>query len=125
MWNEFRPSCRCSGKELAQENYIKIVKDAGFDHIRLPFKFDLEVEGLKPNADYYERIKATAKMATDMGLYAIIDIHPLVGMKADLHGMKHHLYKLWEELSAYLKDADERLFLKFSMSLKVSLIGKF
>ena len=93
------------GKGLAQEKYIKLIKDNGFDHIRLPFWF----EDCNPSEDYLNRIAESAKMVTDQGLYAFVDVHPLVGMNKDPQNMKHDLYKLWESLSTHLKDADEKV----------------
>ena len=39
------------GKYLAQEKYFKAIKEAGFDHVRLPFEFTRAMNithGLKP-----------------------------------------------------------------------------
>ena len=105
----FDHSVDVPGEGLAKEKYIKIVKDKGFDHIRLPYVFDVNSEKYRPCREYYERIRQVAKMVTDNGLCAIIDVHPLVGMQKDPNGMKGHLYKLWEDMAEYLKDEDEKV----------------
>lgn len=97
------------GESLAQEKYIKLIKEKGFDHIRLPFGFNIESDTNKPCIEYYERIRQTAQMVVDQGLYAIVDVHPLSGMQANPHGMKEHLYRLWDEMATYLKDMDEKV----------------
>lgn len=97
------------GQNLAQEKYFKLVKDAGFDHVRLPFNFSLLRPGIFPCDEYYERIKGITQMALDAGLAAIVDCHPFEGMQGNPHGTKKHLYKMWGELSDALKDMDERV----------------
>ena len=97
------------GQLLAQDKYIKIVADAGFDHIRLPFRFNIDMEEYKPGPEYFERIKKTAQMVADHGLYAIIDVHPLDDMKKHPQEMRPHLVKLWEDMAEYLKDMDEHV----------------
>ena len=105
----FDHHCDVPGKHLAQEKYIKIIKEKGFDHIRLPLIFDIESETNKPCEEYFERIKTVAQMVVDNDMYAIVDVHPLANMQADPHGMKGHLYKLWEDMAEYLKDMDEKV----------------
>lgn len=97
------------GEGLAKEKYIKIVKDTGFDHIRLPFRIDPNSENERPCQEYYNRMKETAKMVTDQGLYAIVDIHPFVGLREDPEAHKEEFYKLWEDLAVVFKDADEKV----------------
>ena len=97
------------GEGLAQDKYIRAVADAGFDHIRLPLRFSLDVEGYKPVPEYFERIKRTAQMVVDRGLCAMIDVHPLDGMRQHPEEMKSHLVKLWEDMAVYLKDMDQHV----------------
>ncbi len=97
------------GKDLAQEKYFKLIKDAGFDHVRLPFEFSLTKPGIFPCGEYYGRIKETAQMALDAGLYVIVDVHPFEGMQCDPNGMKRQLYRLWSGLSEALRDMDDRV----------------
>lgn len=96
------------GAGLAQEKYIKLIKDNGFDHIRMPIWFSF-ADGRSPEDRSYENIKKVAKMITDQGLYVFIDVHPLVGINKDPHGLKNVLYKLWEMLAETFKDTDEKV----------------
>ena len=83
------------GKKLAQEKYFKAIKEAGFDHVRLPFEFSLNTAGIYPCDEYYARIKATTQMALDAGLCAMVDVHPFHKMQDDPHAIKPHFYKMW------------------------------
>jgi len=97
------------GKYLAQEKYFKAIREAGFDHVRLPFEFSLNTAGIYPCDEYYARIKATAQMALDAGLCAMVDVHPFHKMQDDPHAIKPHFYKMWGELADALKDMDDRV----------------
>lgn len=97
------------GEGLAQDKYIKMIADLGFNHIRLPYVFNFDVEQFKPGPEYFERIKQVVQMVVNHGLYAMIDVHPLVGMSKDPIAMKPKLLKLWADMSEYLKDMDEKV----------------
>ena len=94
----------------AEENgkrYCKIIKEAGFDHVRLPFTVDRDDPQCAPTKEFYEVIRRVTQSAVDCGLYAIVDIHPFVGMQADPINTKADFIKFWGELADYLKDMDD------------------
>ena len=94
----------------AEENgkrYCKIIKEAGFDHVRLPFTVDRDDPQCAPTKEFYEVIRRVTQSAVDCGLYAIVDIHPFIGMQADPINTKADFIKFWGELADYLKDMDD------------------
>jgi len=95
------------GENLADEKYMKIVKKAGFDHVRLPFPFDGKQPETTEGPTYYETIKQVCLLALKNGLVPIVDIHPFYFMNREPLVYKDAYLKMWDELAEYLRDIDE------------------
>lgn len=98
-----------AGKGFAQPRYMELIKKSGFDHVRLPVRFEGEEETTKNIRDVAEDIKKVAKMATDAGLYAIVDVHKVNGINLEPHKHKQRLYDIWTIFADVLKDCNEKV----------------
>ncbi|MGI6280305.1 MAG: glycoside hydrolase family 5 protein [Acutalibacteraceae bacterium] len=95
--------------ELVNEKYVKIIRDAGFDHVRLPIKGDMFEEGGKP---YWEHVREFCNIILNVGLIPIIDMHGYPQMKTEPLKVKDNYMHLWQQLAEFFADIDERVVLE-------------
>ena len=92
--------------ELVSEKYFKIIKDAGFDHLRLPVRGG-HLEDL--GQPYWDHVRSVAERVLACGLIPIIDMHWYKDLNKDPHGFKEGFWNLWEKLAEYWADMDRRV----------------
>jgi len=87
----------------ARDEYFKIVKDLGFDFIRLPVRWSAHTSGsqhkIKPS--FLTRVDHLISQALDNDLGLILNIHHFEGMDNDPDANSKKLYAIWEQLSAH------------------------
>ncbi|MGI6280304.1 MAG: glycoside hydrolase family 5 protein [Acutalibacteraceae bacterium] len=92
--------------DLVQEKYFNIIREAGFDHLRLPVRGKMLEEGGKP---YWDYLRDVCNRILDAGLIPMLDMHGYPEMATDPLKVKDNYLNLWEEVAAYLADLDERV----------------
>lgn len=97
------------GQELAQDAFLQTVREAGFDHVRFPFPFSDKREETRPGERYYAVIREVCEMALRHDLTPVVDIHPFYAINSAPDTYGPAFLQMWEELAAYLGDADERI----------------
>lgn len=106
------------------EEDIKVIKEAGFDHVRLPFDYDLLEEDDKPyvySQEGLQHIKRALKWCEDYGLNVILDLHKAPGYSFDTlqdnqlfvdETLQDRMIKLWVFLVEEFKEYDDRLMIE-------------
>lgn len=87
--------------------YYDIVREKGFDHIRLPVDFFPRM-GTSPdytiNSEFLRKIDTLINTALNSGLKIVLDFHHFGELQTNVKGNKQKYYKMWEQLSEHYKD---------------------
>ncbi len=105
------------GNPLITTAQMKMVKDAGFDAIRLPVSWDqyANQETAAISAEWLNRVKQVVQYAVDNDLYVIVNIHWDGGwLENDITPAKREAVNakqkaFWEQIATQLRDFDERV----------------
>jgi endoglucanase len=91
-----------------QEKHIRLIKEAGFDHVRInlhPFKHMGEAPDYPINPAWLETLDWAVEQALGQGLVVILDMHEFNAMAKDPEGLKPKYLAVWEQLAERYKDA--------------------
>jgi endoglucanase len=105
------------GNPAISAAYMKLIKDSGFDAVRLPVAWDQysNQETAEISADWLNRVKQVVQYAVDNELYVIVNIHWDGGwldenINADMQAATNAKQKaFWEQIATHLRDFDEHL----------------
>ncbi len=123
------PSETCWGNPMVSEAYVKLIKDSGFDAVRIPVSWDqyANQETAEISAAWLDRVKQVVQYAVDNGLYVIVNIHwdggwlenqfskaladknlgPVTDeMRAAINAKQK---AFWEQIATKLRDFDEHV----------------
>ena len=94
---------------VAPETY-NAVKNAGFDHVRLPVTFasHLDADGTI-NAEYLEAVDKAVIAALSNDLTVVIDLHHYVELKDNVSANEDTFYSIWEQLAKHYKNYPNRV----------------
>lgn len=112
----------CWGHPKVSEAYIQLVKDRGFDAIRLPVSWDQYADQTtgKISDFWLNRVKEVVQYAVDNGLYIMVNIHWDGGwLERSFHeaaesetkkeAVKAKQKAYWEQIATHLRDFDEHV----------------
>ena len=112
----------CWGHPKVSEAYIQLVKDRGFDAIRLPVSWDQYADQAtgKISDVWLNRVKEVVQYAVDNGLYVMVNIHWDGGwLERSFHeaaesetkkeAVKAKQKAYWEQIATHLRDFDEHV----------------
>lgn len=97
------------GKELAQEKYLLLAKEAGFDHIRYPYYMSWTNMDSESRIGSFQVIRDMAEMTSRCGLATIVDIHGFEELNAHPRELQQSFVEMWDALAETLQDLDERV----------------
>lgn len=92
--------------------YAKIISDLGFNHIRIPIRWETRTNANPPytvSATFLKRIKQVVDSALNNGLHAIINMHHQDALFDNPDGQKARFLAQWKQISAYFKDYPDSL----------------
>lgn len=97
-----------------KEIYIGQIADLGFQHIRVPIRWDVaERTQLTPpytvNPQFLARIKSVVDLAIRKHLYVIINMHHHEEIFTNPTATKPRFLSQWQQIATYFKDYDEHL----------------
>ena len=94
---------------VAPETY-NAVKNAGFDHVRLPVTFasHLDADGTI-NAEYLEAVDKAVIAALSNDLTVVIDLHHYGELKDNVSANEATFYSIWEQLAKHYKNYPNRV----------------
>ena len=90
-----------------QDNWFQIVKDAGFQSVRIPVRWNQTALNEPPYTIQKERVegvKEDVKLANSLGMPAIVNIHHYDELYDDPDGQKEKFYAMWEQIAEAFKD---------------------
>ncbi|WP_198284772.1 cellulase family glycosylhydrolase [Cellvibrio sp. BR] len=112
----------CWGHPKVSEAYIQLVKDRGFDAIRLPVSWDQYADQTtgKISDFWLNRVKEVVQYAVDNGLYVMVNIHWDGGwLERSFHeaaesetkkeAVKAKQKAYWEQIATHLREFDEHV----------------
>lgn len=111
------PSETCWGNAAVTAAYVKLVKDSGFDAIRIPVAWDPyanQTNGKISDA-WLNRVKQVVQYAVDNGLYVIVNVHWDGGwLERNVNPTSQVRVNakqkaFWEQIATTLRDFDEHV----------------
>lgn len=105
------------GNPLITESYIRLVKQQGFNAIRLPCSWDQHSDKAtaKIQEDWLNRVKQVVKYCVDNDMYVLLNIHWDGGWldaninKAKQDSVNAKQKAFWEQIATTMRDFDEHL----------------
>ena len=94
---------------LFKDEYFKIIKTAGFDHVRLPFYFGSR-HGINVSDEYFAVVRKVVAMARKYGMVAIVDMHGFVNMDEQPMKYRDDFIAAWRVIAEKLQDMDENVW---------------
>jgi endoglucanase len=111
------PDETCWGHPKVSAAYVKLIKDSGFDAVRIPVSWDQYADQTtgKISDVWLNRVKQVVQYAVDNGLYVMVNIHWDGGWlesnftddKKEAVNAKQRAY--WEQIATQLRDFDEHV----------------
>jgi endoglucanase len=98
---------------VIRDEYFKLIRGAGFDHVRIPIKWNAYADYKPPytiNSYIFERVDHVVNEALKNGLYVIINIHHYEEIMREPEKHKERFLKLWEQISRHYQNYPESLY---------------
>ena len=98
---------------VLEEEFFKIIKDGGFDSIRIPIKFSahaLKEEPYTIDKEFFERVDWAVKNALFRDFTVIVDLHHYDEIYEDPAAHKARFVALWGQIAEHYKDCPEQVF---------------
>jgi len=95
-------------KARFQEKYFRLIKEAGFNHVRVnlhPFRDKALGPDQKLRAAWFETLDWTLKHALASHLMVILDFHEFQAMGDEPIGNKERMLSVWRQIAEHCKDA--------------------
>ncbi|MGF7138192.1 cellulase family glycosylhydrolase [Roseimarinus sediminis] len=98
----------------AEEYYFDMYRDAGFDVVRIPVRWDQHMGNSAPyqiDESWMLRVEQLADWALERGLFVIINAHHDDWIKSNYSSqvMRDRFDSLWSQVAVHFKDKSERL----------------
>ena len=121
-WTTTEQHETCWGQPVTKPELMKMMKEAGFNSIRVPVTWyqEMDKDG-KVNAAWMNRVKEVVDYVIDQGMYCIINVHHDTGadegnykswLKASTKSYNSNKTKyegLWKQIAEAFKDYDQHL----------------
>lgn len=121
-WTSTAQHETCWGQPVTKPELLKMMKEAGFNAIRVPVTWyqEMDKDG-KVNAAWMNRVKEVVDYVIDQGMYCIINVHHDTGadkgnykswLKASTKSYNSNKTKyegLWKQIAEAFKDYDQHL----------------
>lgn len=107
----------CWGNPMVSAEYIKLIKDSGFDAVRIPVSWDqyANQETAEIRAEWLDLVKQVVQYSVDNDLYVVVNIHWDGGwldknITAEMQSATNAKQKaFWEQIATHLRDFDEHV----------------
>ncbi len=96
-----------------KDEYFRIIKEAGFDTVRIPIRWSGHAETSPPykiEEDFLQRVEWVVNKSLEQNLVTIINIHHYEEIMQNPNEHKNRFLELWRQISEYFKDYPENLF---------------
>ncbi len=95
-----------------QANYFTLMKQAGFDTVRIPIRWSTRALNNPPytiSNQFFQRVDEVVNWALNAGLNVIINIHHYEELNTNPTAHKERFLALWKQISQRYKDYQENL----------------
>jgi len=106
----YDPIWRDRQKARFQEKYFRLIKEAGFNHVRInlhPFRDGKLGTDHAIGAAWFETLDWAVRQALAAELLVILDFHEFQAMGDDPVGNKERFLAVWRQIAEHCKDAPE------------------
>lgn len=115
LGNMFEAPSEAAWGNPYKEAYIGQIADLGFQHIRVPIRWDVsERTQLTPpytvNPQFLARIKSVVDLAISKHLYVIINMHHHEELFTNPAAAKARFISQWQQIATYFKGYDNHLY---------------
>ena len=111
-----------------QEEYFQLIKDAGFNSIRLPIRWDTHTMEKAPytiDPNFFARIDWAIKNAMSRNLVLIINMHNYYDFYKNPNGHKERFLAIWRQIAERYKDYPDTLLFETLNEPQDNLKGVF
>jgi len=98
---------------VLEEKYFQLIKDAGFDFVRIPIRWSSHAEMEAPyqiDPGFFERIDWTVNQSISRDLAVIINIHHYIEIMNEPEENESRFLALWQEISDHYKNYPGNLY---------------
>jgi endoglucanase len=110
----YDPIWKDQKKARFQERYFRLIKEAGFNHVRVnlhPFRDNNLGPDYKPGAAWFETLDWTLSHALANHLMVVLDFHEYQAMGEDASRNHDRMLGVWRQIAGHCKEAsDDVLF---------------
>jgi endoglucanase len=95
-----------------REEYIQLIKDAGFDAVRIPTRWNAHASTGAPftiNGDFFERADEVIKWCLDRDLMVVLNIHHFNELMENPSGQKERFLAIWKQIAEHYYDSPNDL----------------
>jgi len=98
---------------VIEEAHFDLIKDAGFDSVRLPIRWNAHAEEEPPYAvapEFLERVDQVVRWALDRELVLVLDWHHYTEFREEPLKHRERFLAIWEQLALHYQDWPPTLF---------------
>ena len=99
-----------------EEEYFQLIKDAGFDSIRLPVRWSIHADDKPPytiDPNFLDRVDWAIKNAHSRDLVLVFNMHNYYELLSDPEKHKERFLAIWKQLAEHYKDYPQTLLFEF------------
>ncbi|MCJ7729020.1 MAG: glycoside hydrolase family 5 protein [Sedimentisphaerales bacterium] len=99
-----------------QEEYFQLIKDAGFNSIRLPVRWSIHAANEPPytiDPNFLNRVDWAIKNTLSRNMVFVFNMHNYYELSSDPNGQKEKFIALWKQLAEHYKDYPNTLLFEF------------
>ena len=99
--------------ERIEEEYFALIKNAGFDTVRIPIRWSIRADQDYPytiNPEFFERVDQVVAWAKAQELKIVINMHHYDEIFIDPDGHKRRFIEMWRQISERYKNEDPDTF---------------
>jgi len=92
---------------VIQKEYFDLIKQAGFDSIRLPVRWSTHADKAAPytiDPKFFARVDQVVNWALAQNLQVVLNIHHYEEMATDPTGKRERFLSLWKQIAEHYKD---------------------
>lgn len=114
LGNTFEPPTEAGwNNPKAEEYYFDLYKNAGFDCVRIPVRWDAytgKTPPYKVNDNYLKRVEQVIDWGLERGLFIVVNTHHDDWIKSNYSATnKTRFDSIWSQIAVHFKDKPERL----------------
>lgn len=92
---------------VIEEEYIELIRQAGFDAVRIPIRWNAHAKSTKPytiDPDFFERVDEVVGWAMDRDLLVMINLHHYNALMEKPEEHRERFISLWKQIGNHYKE---------------------